>query len=150
MLFRSSLKAGGSLKGTIDLVREFRREDDATPIVLMGYFNPIYTYGIAAFVKDAAAAGVDGLIVVDLPPEEESELTQPAKVAGIDLIHLTAPTTTDERLPTVVGKAGGFVYYVSVTGITGTKSAAATDVEAAIARIRRYTKLPIEIGRAHV
>jgi tryptophan synthase alpha chain len=141
-----SLRSGGSLKGTIDLVREFRREDDATPIVLMGYFNPIYTYGIAAFVKDAAAAGVDGLIVVDLPPEEETELTAPAKAAGIDLIHLTAPTTTDERLPKVVGQAGGFVYYVSVTGVTGTKSAAATDIEAAIARIRRHTKLPIAVG----
>ena len=140
-----ALKAGANMKQTLAMVRQFRQSDEQTPIVLMGYFNPIYIYGIKPFLRDAAAAGVDGLIIVDLPPEED-EMREPLKQAGIDLIYLTAPTTDDERLPTVVENASGFVYYVSITGITGTKSAAATDVAAAVARLRGHTDLPIAVG----
>jgi len=141
-----ALAAGGSLRTTIDMVADFRRSDDETPIVLMGYFNPIYSYGVPAFLADARAAGVDGLIIVDLPPEEETELCLPAREAGIDFIFLTTPTTDDHRLPRVLARAGGFVYHVSVTGVTGTASAAAADVDAAVARLRRHTGLPIAVG----
>lgn len=141
-----ALAAGADMKKTLGLVRDFRRADDATPIILMGYFNPIYAYGIEAFVRDAAGAGVDGLIVVDLPPEEEAELSAPASKAGISLIHLTTPTTFGDRLPLVLKQAGGFVYHVSIAGITGTKSAADADVESAIERIRRHTALPVAVG----
>ena len=119
-----ALKAGMTLPKTLDIVRAFRKRDNDTPIVLMGYYNPIYIYGVDRFLADAKEAGVDGLIVVDLPPEEEGELCLPAIKAGINFIYLTAPTTDDARLPKVVRHASGFVYYVSITGITGTKSAA--------------------------
>ncbi|PCI39021.1 MAG: tryptophan synthase subunit alpha [Rhodospirillaceae bacterium] len=141
-----ALNAGMTLVKTLDQVREFRKDDDETPIVLMGYYNPVYHYGVDKFVKDAKAAGVDGLIVVDLPPEEEAELCLPALAGEINFIFLTTPTTDDKRLPTVVKNASGFVYYVSVTGVTGAASAQVTDVESAVARIRKYTDLPIAVG----
>ena len=141
-----ALKAGMTLKKTLALVADFRAQDPDTPVVLMGYFNPIYIYGIEAFVTDAHAAGVDGLIIVDLPPEEVDELWKPAAAAGIDFIFLTAPTSDDERLPVIVKRASGFVYYVSITGITGTRSADLADVEDAVRRLRRHTDLPIGVG----
>lgn len=141
-----ALKSGGSLKGTLELVRSFREKDNDTPIVLMGYYNPIYCYGGDAFIKDALEAGVDGLIVVDLPPEEEEEFALPATRAGLNFIYLTAPTTNDERLTRVLRHASGFVYYVSVAGVTGTASAAQTDVEAAVKRIKAQTDLPVAVG----
>jgi len=141
-----ALANGMSLRGTLDQVREFRKGDNDTPIVLMGYFNPVHHYGVEAFVADAKAAGVDGLIMVDLPPEEEAELCLPALKGGINFIYLTAPTTDDKRLPRVVENASGFVYYVSITGVTGTASAAVGDVAAAVARIRRHTDLPVAVG----
>jgi len=141
-----ALRAGMTLRKTLDLVRRFRAEDEATPIVLMGYYNPIYRYGVAPFLADAKSSGVDGLIVVDLPPEEDAELCHPALAADIDFIRLTAPTTDEARLPVVLARASGFVYYVSITGITGTKSANAADVDAAVARLRRHTSLPVAVG----
>jgi tryptophan synthase alpha chain len=141
-----ALKAGMTLKKTLAQVRAFRLDDSDTPIVLMGYFNPIYHYGVEAFVKDAKAAGVDGLIVVDLPPEEAGELCLPAIDGELNFIFLTAPTTDDERLPLVVKNASGFVYYVSITGVTGSGSARMTDIEAAVQRLRRHTDLPIAVG----
>ena len=141
-----ALDGGVTLKKTLDQVREFRKLDDETPIVLMGYFNPIYIYGVDAFVKDAKEAGIDGLIVVDLPPEEEAELCLPALDAGMNFIFLTTPTTDDDRLPTVLEKASGFVYYVSIKGITGAGSASADDIGAAVQRIRKYTDLPVAVG----
>lgn len=141
-----ALKAGTTLKLTLDLVRRFRTRNEATPIVLMGYYNPIYRYGVDKFLADAIEVGIDGLIVVDLPPEEEEELTVHSRKVGLDLIHLTAPTTDDARLPKVMERVGGFVYYVSIAGITGTKSAADVDIRKAVERLRRYTKLPIAVG----
>lgn len=141
-----ALKAGMTLKKTIAQVRAFRETDSDTPIVLMGYFNPIYIYGVDAFLVDAKAAGVDGLIIVDLPPEEENELCIPALKAEINFIYLTAPTTDDARLPVVLEKASGFVYYVSITGITGTAKAAIGDIDAAVKRIKRHTDLPVAVG----
>ena len=141
-----ALKAGQTLKKTIAMVARFRKTDRDTPIVLMGYFNPIYSHGVEKFLKDARAAGVDGLIVVDTPIEEEDELCEPARAAGLDFIQLVAPTTGDARLPKVLARASGFVYYVSITGITGTRSADASDVAGAIQRIRRHTQLPIAVG----
>ncbi len=141
-----ALKNGMTLRKTLDMVRTFREKDDETPIVLMGYYNPIYVYGVEAFLSDAKAAGVDGLIMVDLPPEEENELCVPALDAGINFIYLTAPTTDDARLPKVVEKASGFVYFVSITGITGTRSATSADIAPHIERIRQYTDLPIAVG----
>ena len=141
-----ALKDGMTLKKTLALVAEFRKKDNDTPVVLMGYYNPIYIYGTKTFVTDAKAAGVDGLIIVDLPPEEVDELWKPARAAGIDFIFLTAPTSDDERLPVIVKRASGFVYYVSITGITGTRSADLADVEAAVGRLRRHTDLPIGVG----
>ena len=143
---RRALDAGASLRTTLGMVGEFRGDDGETPVILMGYFNPILAYGVDAFLADARAAGVDGLIVVDVPPEEEGELCLPARDAGINFIYLTTPTTDDARLPRVLAHASGFVYYVSVTGITGTASAAAADVEAAVARVRRHTALPVAVG----
>ncbi len=141
-----ALKSGQTMKKTLDMVVRFRASDQDTPIVLMGYFNPIYSYGVSRFLKDAKRAGVDGLIVVDTPIEEEDELAVPATAAGIDFIQLVAPTTTDARLPKVLSRASGFVYYVSITGITGTRSAVAGDVARAVKRIRRHTTLPVAVG----
>ncbi len=141
-----ALKAGANMGRTLDLVRRFRSHDGDTPIILMGYYNPIYSYGVDAFLTDARDAGVDGLIVVDLPPEEDSELCVPALEAGLNFIRLATPTTDDERLPTVLRNTSGFVYYVSVLGITGTKSAAETDIKFAVERLQRHTDLPVAVG----
>ena len=141
-----ALNAGQTLVKTLTLVRAFRKDDDTTPIVLMGYYNPIYIYGVARFLTDAKTAGVDGLIVVDLPPEEDEELCLPALAAGLNFIRLSTPTTDDKRLPAVLANTSGFVYYVSITGITGTRSAAETEVTAAVNRLRRHTDLPIAVG----
>jgi tryptophan synthase alpha chain len=141
-----ALRSGMTLKKTLTLVTEFRRGDGDTPIILMGYYNPIYTYGVPAFLKDAKAAGVDGLIVVDLPPEEDEELCIPALKAGLNFIRLATPTTDDRRLPTVLRNTSGFVYYVSIAGITGTRSAANADVSSAVARLKRHTDLPVAVG----
>jgi tryptophan synthase alpha chain len=141
-----ALKAGQTLKKTLAAVREFRAGDDATPLVLMGYYNPIYTYGVDRFLADAKAAGIDGLIVVDLPPEEDSELCLPAMKAGLNFIRLATPTTDDRRLPTVLTNTSGFVYYVSITGITGAAIPDTRKVTAAVARIKRHTALPVCVG----
>ena len=141
-----ALKAGQTLKKTLQLVREFRKGDADTPIVLMGYYNPIYIYGVDRFLVDALDAGVDGLIVVDLPPEEDSELCLPALKAGLNFIRLATPTTDDKRLPTVLANTSGFVYYVSITGITGSATPNASRVSDAVARIKRHTKLPVAVG----
>ena len=143
---RRGLLAGATLRGTLDMVRRFRAEDDATPIVLMGYLNPILSYTPAKFCVDAAAAGVDGVIVVDLPTEEADLLAPHALANGIDIIRLVAPTTDDARLPLVLDGSSGFVYFVSITGITGTRSATVAELAQAIPRIRRVTDLPIAIG----
>ncbi|MBN8979889.1 MAG: tryptophan synthase subunit alpha [Rhizobiales bacterium] len=141
-----ALKAGMTLKKTLQVVRDFRKSDSATPIVLMGYYNPIYIYGVEKFLSDAKAAGVDGLIIVDLPPEEDTELCIPAMKAGLNFIRLATPTTDDKRLPAVLENTSGFVYYVSITGITGSAAANATQVSDAVARIKRHTKLPVCVG----
>lgn len=141
-----AIKSGMTLRKTLEMVRGFRKNDDETPIILMGYYNPIYIYGVDAFLADAKEAGVDGLITVDLPPEEEAELCLPALKAGINFIYLTAPTTNDARLPRVLEHASGFVYFVSITGITGTKVADASDVAHHVDRIRAQTDLPVAVG----
>jgi tryptophan synthase alpha chain len=141
-----ALKAGQNMKKTLAAVRDFRNGDDATPLVLMGYYNPIYIYGVERFLADAKAAGVDGLIVVDLPPEEDSELCLPAMKAGLNFIRLATPTTDDKRLPTVLTNTSGFVYYVSITGITGAAAPDAQKVTVAVARIKRHTTLPVCVG----
>jgi tryptophan synthase alpha chain len=141
-----ALKAGQTMKKTLALVRAFRVGDDATPLVLMGYYNPIYIYGVDRFIADAKAAGVDGLIVVDLPPEEDHELCIPALNAGLNFIRLATPTTDDRRLPAVLRNTSGFVYYVSITGITGAASPDADRVRSAVARIKRHTDLPVAVG----
>jgi tryptophan synthase alpha chain len=141
-----ALKAGMTLKKTLEMVRSFRKDDDATPLVLMGYYNPIYIYGVDQFLIDAKSAGVDGLIIVDLPPEEDTELCLPAMKAGLNFIRLATPTTDDKRLPAVLANTSGFVYYVSITGITGSASADAKAVGEAVARIKRHTTLPVCVG----
>lgn len=141
-----ALKAGMTLKKTLELVRGFRKDDNATPIVLMGYYNPIYIYSVDKFLVDAKSAGVDGLIIVDLPPEEDDELCLPAMKAGLNFIRLATPTTDDKRLPAVLANTSGFVYYVSITGITGAAAADSSAVSAAVARIKRHTKLPVCVG----
>jgi tryptophan synthase alpha chain len=141
-----ALKAGQTLKKTLQLVRDFRKGDNETPIVLMGYYNPIYIYGVERFLTDAIAAGVDGLIVVDLPPEEDNELCIPALNAGLNFIRLATPTTDDKRLPAVLANTSGFVYYVSITGITGSATPNAKLVSDAVARIKRHTTLPVAVG----
>nr|WP_283842523.1 tryptophan synthase subunit alpha [Bradyrhizobium sp. G127] len=141
-----ALKAGATLKKTLQVVRDFRKEDNVTPVVLMGYYNPIYVYGVDKFLPDAKAAGVDGLIIVDLPPEEDTELCIPAMKAGLNFIRLATPTTDDKRLPAVLANTSGFVYYVSITGITGSASADTAQVSAAVARIKRHTQLPVCVG----
>ncbi|HZP75815.1 MAG TPA: tryptophan synthase subunit alpha [Pseudolabrys sp.] len=141
-----ALKGGQRMTKTLAMVREFRKDDATTPIVLMGYYNPIYIYGVDKFLTDANAAGVDGLIVVDLPPEEDDELCLPALKAGLNFIRLAAPTTDDKRLPAVLANTSGFVYYVSVTGITGSAIPDTSKVIGAVARIKRHTKLPVAVG----
>jgi tryptophan synthase alpha chain len=141
-----ALNAGQTLKKTLAVVRDFRKGDDATPIVLMGYYNPIYIYGVDKFLADAKSAGVDGLIVVDLPPEEDEELCLPALKAGVSFIRLATPTTDDKRLPAVLANTSGFVYYVSITGITGSAAPDADKVNAAVSRIKRHTRLPVVVG----
>jgi tryptophan synthase alpha chain len=141
-----ALAAGQTLQKTLDMVAEFRREDDATPIVLMGYYNPIYNRGVDRFLEDAKAVGVDGLIVVDLPPEEDDELCIPAQQAGLNFIRLATPTTDDKRLPKVLTNTSGFVYYVSITGITGAAAAQAEEVAPEVARIKAKTDLPVVVG----
>src|SRR6185312_10281076 len=141
-----ALKAGQTLKRTLGMVAEFRRTDTATPVVLMGYYNPIYSFGPDKFVREALAAGVDGLIIVDLPPEEDAELCLPALAAGLNFIRLTTPTTDDRRLPTVLENSSGFVYYVSMTGITGAAIKSHAAVGAAVQRIKAHTALPVAVG----
>jgi tryptophan synthase alpha chain len=141
-----ALRAGQTMAKTLELVRQFRAEDGATPIVLMGYYNPIYIYGVDRFLVDAKAAGVDGLIVVDLPPEEDEELCLPALQAGLNFIRLATPTTDDKRLPAVLANTSGFVYYVSITGITGMAAPDASRVGQAVTRIKRHTRLPVAVG----
>jgi tryptophan synthase alpha chain len=141
-----ALKSGQNMKKTLAAVREFRAGDDATPLVLMGYYNPIYIYGVEKFLADAKSAGVDGLIIVDLPPEEDSELCLPALKAGLNFIRLATPTTDDKRLPAVLANTSGFVYYVSITGITGSAAPDPTRVSGAVSRIKRHTKLPVCVG----
>jgi tryptophan synthase alpha chain len=141
-----ALKAGQTLKKTLEMVRAFRQGDDDTPLVLMGYYNPIYIYGVDRFLRDAKSAGVDGLIVVDLPPEEDEELCLPALKAGVNFIRLATPTTDDKRLPAVLANTSGFVYYVSITGITGAATPDPAKVTAAVGRIKRHTKLPVAVG----
>jgi tryptophan synthase alpha chain len=141
-----ALRGGQTLNKTLQLVRDFRKGDDSTPIVLMGYYNPIYVHGVEAFLAEAKADGVDGLIVVDLPPEEDEELCLPALKAGLSFIRLATPTTDDKRLPAVLANTSGFVYYVSVTGVTGGAAPDADVVGAAVARIKRHTHLPVAVG----
>lgn len=141
-----ALKAGTTLNKTLRLVAQFRAFDAATPIVLMGYYNPIYVYGVAAFLAEAKQAGVDGLIVVDLPPEEDQELCIPARAAGLNFIRLATPTTDDRRLPKVLENTSGFVYYVSLRGITGAALGDYSGVAEAVARIKRHTPLPVAVG----
>ncbi|ATX67206.1 tryptophan synthase subunit alpha [Roseinatronobacter bogoriensis] len=141
-----ALEGGQTLAKTLDMVRRFREGDNETPIVLMGYYNPIYNRGVEQFLSDAKSAGVDGLIVVDLPPEEDSELCIPAQAAGLNFIRLATPTTDDKRLPKVLQNTSGFVYYVSITGITGAAAAQATEVGPEVARIKAATDLPVIVG----
>jgi tryptophan synthase alpha chain len=141
-----ALRAGQNLTKTMELVRGFRSGDNATPVVLMGYYNPIYIYGVPRFLADAKAAGVDGLIVVDLPPEEDAELCLPALQAGLNFIRLATPTTDDRRLPAVLANTSGFVYYVSITGITGGAAPDTGLVADAVRRIKRHTGLPVAVG----
>jgi tryptophan synthase alpha chain len=141
-----ALNAGQTMRKTLAMVRSFRETDGDTPLVLMGYYNPIYIYGVDRFLADAVAAGVDGLIVVDMPPEEDAELLPQARSAGMNFIRLATPTTDARRLPAVLANTSGFVYYVSIAGITGTRSAANADVSAAVARLKRHTDLPVAVG----
>jgi tryptophan synthase alpha chain len=146
MSSQRALKTGQTLVKTLDMVREFRAGDNATPIVLMGYYNPIYVYGVDRFLSDAKTVGVDGLIVVDLPPEEDDELCLPALRAGLNFVRLATPTTDDARLPAVLANTSGFVYYVSITGITGSAAPDTDKVRAAVDRIKRHTRLPVAVG----
>jgi tryptophan synthase alpha chain len=141
-----ALKAGMTLRQVLALVRAFRERDDATPLILMGYYNPVYVYGVDRFLADAKFAGVDGLIIVDLPPEEDAELCLPALAAGLNFIRLATPTTDERRLPAVLANTSGFVYYVSITGITGAATPDLSRVGAAVARIKRHTNLPVAVG----
>ncbi len=141
-----ALKAGTTLRSTLAMVTRLRERDPDTPYVLMGYYNPIYRYGAEAFARDAVAAGVDGAIIVDLPPEEDAELAVPARAAGLDIVRLATPTSDEARLPAIVAHASGFLYYVAITGITGTRSVDAARVNIAVERLRRFTPLPIAVG----
>jgi tryptophan synthase alpha chain len=143
---RRALKSGMTLAKTLDVLRRFRKSDAVTPVVLMGYYNPIYRHGVKRFLKEAKDSGCDGLIVVDLPPEHDEELCLPALAAGIDFIRLATPTTDDKRLPAVLRNSSGFIYYVAIAGITGTKSADVGQVAKAVARLKRHTRLPVAVG----
>src|SRR5438105_7558749 len=146
MSSQRALKAGQTMTKTLEIVRAFRQAHEATPLVLMGYYNPIYVYGVDRFLRDAKSAGVDGLIVVDLPPEEDAELCLPALKAGLNFVRLATPTTDDRRLPAVLANTSGFVYYVSITGITGTAKPDPRMTSEAVARIKRHTQLPVAVG----
>ena len=141
-----ALKAGADMKQTLAMAKDFRAKNADTPLVLMGYYNPIYSYGVEKFARDAAAAGADGLIIVDLPPEEDGELLGPAKAAGLDIIRLVAPTTDDRRLDIILNDASGFIYVVAIAGITGTASASADALKPLLERIRKRTVLPVAVG----
>lgn len=141
-----ALAAGATMQQTLDMVTEFRKNDTSTPIILMGYFNPVYAYGLEKFCKDAALAGVDGLIIVDLPPEEDAELRLPAKQHGLDMIRLITPTSDDARIKLITSEASGFVYYVAVAGITGAKSSTADMAGEAVQRIKQHSDLPVAVG----
>jgi tryptophan synthase alpha chain len=141
-----ALTGGQTMRKTLAMVAEFRKGDQATPVVLMGYYNPIYVYGVEAFLRDAKAAGVDGLIVVDLPPEEDEELCIPAIKAGVNFIRLATPTTDEKRLPAVLANTSGFVYYVSITGITGAATPDTDKVGVAVARLKKHSHLPVAVG----
>jgi len=141
-----ALGAGQTLKKTLELVSAFRRDNADTPIILMGYYNPFYAYGVAQFLKDAKAAGVDGLIVVDLPPEEDEELCLPARAAGVDFIRLATPTTDDKRLPAILNNTSGFIYYVSVAGITGAGTGTEAAISTAVSRLKSASGLPVAVG----
>ena len=141
-----ALEGGMTLNKTLEMARKFREGDQTTPIVMMGYYNPIYSHGVESFLKEAKEAGIDGLIIVDLPPEEDSELCLPAQAAGLNFIRLATPTTDDKRLPRVVQNTSGFVYYVSITGITGSAEAQAEDVSPEVARIKAASGLPVIVG----
>ncbi|MHA1564430.1 MAG: tryptophan synthase subunit alpha [Alphaproteobacteria bacterium] len=141
-----ALAAGTTLAGTLDQIAQWRAGDNETPLILMGYYNPIYSYGVTRFIADALAAGVDGVIIVDLPPEEDEELCLPALAAGLDFIRLATPTTDEARLPAVLRHTAGFVYYVAIRGITGTAAADTQEIAAAVARLKRHTDLPIAVG----
>ena len=141
-----ALGSGTTLRGTLDIVRAFRRDDDTTPVILMGYYNPIYIYGVWRFLEEAVAAGIDGLIVVDLPPEEDEELCIPAREAGLDFIRLATPTTDAERLAAVLANTSGFLYYVSIAGITGTAAPSRDAVASAVERLKARTDLPVAVG----
>src|SRR5947207_4952846 len=141
-----ALKAGTTLRRTLAMLRRLREADPDTPYVLMGYYNPIYRYGADAFARDAVAAGVDGAIIVDLPPEEDEELAGPARAAGLDIVRLATPTSDEARLPAIVTHASGFIYYVAITGITGTRAVDVAAVRVAVERLRKFTKLPVAVG----
>lgn len=141
-----ALKSGQTLSKTLQMVRSFRLRDDVTPLILMGYYNPFYSYGVERFLVDAREAGVDGLILVDLPPEEDAEFCIPARAAGVDFVRLATPTTDAARMPTVLRHASGFVYYVSVAGVTGSGSGARAAVDEAVARLKRASGLPVAVG----
>lgn len=141
-----ALKAGMTLKGTLEMVRDFRKNETDTPIILMGYYNPVYIYGVDDFLKDALDAGVDGLIIVDLPPEEDAELAIPAKAAGMGMIHLATPTTDEARLDRILENGSGFLYYVSIAGITGTRKPDLAPVKAALEKFRKQTDIPLGVG----
>jgi len=141
-----ALAGGQTLARTLQMVREFRTADSETPLVLMGYFNPIHRFGVARFIDEAKAAGVDGLILVDLPVEHDADLCAPAKAAHLDFIRLCTPTTDEQRLPQVLSDSSGFIYYVSVAGVTGAASATAAHIQEALARLRRHSKLPVAVG----
>lgn len=143
---RRAKTGGARLDSTLDMVRDFRGSDSDTPIILMGYYNPIYIYGVDRFLADAREAGVDALIIVDLPPEEDDELCLPALAAGMHFVRLATPTTDDVRLPAVLANTSGFVYYVAITGITGTRSADSAEIHAAVERLKRHTDLPVAVG----
>jgi tryptophan synthase alpha chain len=143
---RRALEANQTLPATLRMVKQFRAADPSTPLILMGYYNPIYAYGVEAFLTDAKAAGVDGLIIVDCPPEEDDEICVPTRRAGLAFVRLIAPTTSDDRLPEILENAGGFVYFVSITGVTGAAAPNVKLVSEAVGRLKRRTKLPVAVG----